>query len=71
MEKKARKEVLENYRSLNMDELSTQKEKLLEDLTMMAFKNRSGQLDDLAAYRRAKKAYARLQTIIEEKSKAE
>lgn len=70
MEKKATKELLENFRGLNMDELSSQKEKLLEDINVMRFKNKSGQLDDLGAFRRAKRNYARLLTVIEEKQAA-
>ncbi|MCB0272910.1 MAG: 50S ribosomal protein L29 [Bdellovibrionales bacterium] len=70
MEKKATKEILENYRGLHLDELIQQKNKLHEDITVMRFKNKSGQLDDLGAYRRAKTNFARLQTIIEEKTRA-
>lgn len=69
MEKKPVKEVLENFRGMKLEELHTQKDKLSEDLSILNFKRRSGQLDDLATYRRMKKAYARLQGVITEKER--
>ncbi|MCB1198051.1 MAG: 50S ribosomal protein L29 [Bdellovibrionota bacterium] len=71
MDKKHKKEMLEDFRGLKLEELQSQKTKIQEDLTLMRFKNKSGQLDDLGAYRRTKKAYARLQSVIQEKVSAE
>jgi|GEM_PF-3784915 len=69
MDKKPLKELLETFRGLKPEEMVDQKRKLEDDLGLMRFKNKSRQLDDLGAYRRAKKSYARLLTIIKQKQK--
>lgn len=67
MDKKPIRELLETFRGLKPDELNEQRQKLVEDIGLMRFKNKSSQLDDLGAYRRAKKNYARLLTVIKQK----
>ena len=67
MEKKFRKEVIENFRSLNVEELKTQNKKMKEEIKTLQFKMKSGQNDQVANLRRLKKNIARVETVIQEK----
>jgi large subunit ribosomal protein L29 len=67
MEKKFRKEVIENFRSLNVEELKTQTVKMKEELKALQFKMKSGQADQVANLRRLRKNIARVETVIQEK----
>ncbi len=67
MEKKFRKEVVENFRSLNVDELKLQTKKMKEELETLRFKLSSGQSDQVANVRRLRKNIARIETVIQEK----
>lgn len=67
MEKKFRKEVVENFRSLKVEELKAQNQHLKEELKTVQFKLKSGQVDQVANVRRIRKNIARLATIIQEK----
>jgi large subunit ribosomal protein L29 len=67
MEKKFRKEVIENFRSLNVEELKTQTKTMREELRTLQFKLKSGQTDHVANVRRLRKNIARVETVIQEK----
>lgn len=67
MEKKFRKEVIENFRSLNVEELNTQKANMKDELKTVQFKMKSGQSDQVANIRRLRKNIARVETVIQEK----
>ncbi|MCC7460105.1 MAG: 50S ribosomal protein L29 [Proteobacteria bacterium] len=67
MEKKFRKEVIENFRSLKIEELKTQTQKMKEELKTLQFKMKSGQADQVSNLRRLKKNIARVETVIQEK----
>ena len=67
MEKKFRKEVIENFRSLKIEELKAQNQHMREELKAVQFKLKTGQTDQVANARRLRKSIARLSTIIQEK----
>jgi len=67
MEKKFRKEMIENFRSLKVEELKAQTKTMREELKTLQFKLKSGQNDQIANVRRLKKSIARVETVIQEK----
>jgi|JI10StandDraft_1071094.scaffolds.fasta_scaffold738770_3 large subunit ribosomal protein L29 len=67
MEKKFRKEVIENFRSLKIEELKVQTKTMKEELKTLQFKLKSGQTDQVANVRRLRKNIARVETVIQEK----
>ena len=67
MEKKFRKEVIENFRSLKLEDLKEQGKGLKEELATVQFKLRNGQSDQIASVRRLRKTVARLNTVLREK----
>lgn len=67
MEKKFRKEVVENFRSLKTEDLKAQGKHLEEELKTIQFKMKNGQSDQVANARRIRKNIARLNTVIQEK----
>lgn len=67
MEKKFRKEMIENFRSLKIEEMKAQDQHMRDELKAIQFKLKSGQSDQVANVRRLKKNIARLATIIQEK----
>jgi large subunit ribosomal protein L29 len=67
MEKKFRKEVIENFRSLKVEELKAQNQHMKEELKTLQFKMKSGQSDQVANVRRLRKNIARVETVIQEK----
>lgn len=67
MEKKYRREMIENFRSLKIEELKNQAKSLRDELTTIQFKLKSGQTDQIANVRRLRKTIARVETVIQEK----
>lgn len=67
MEKKFRKEVIENFRSLKLEDLKEQGRTLKEEIEAVRFKLKNGQSDQVASLRRLKRTVARLNTIVREK----
>ena len=67
MEKKFRKEVVENFRSLKVEDLKAQSKHMQEELEATQFKLKNGQSDQIANVRRLRKNIARVNTVIQEK----
>lgn len=67
MEKKFRKEVIENFRSMKTEDLKVQGKQMREELEAVQFKLKNGQSDQIANVRRIRKNIARLNTVVQEK----
>ncbi len=67
MEKKFRKEVIENFRSMKAEDLKVQGKQMREELEAVQFKLKNGQSDQIANVRRIRKNIARLNTVVQEK----
>ena len=67
MEKKFRKEIIENFRSLKIEELKAQTITMREELKTLQFKLKSGQKDHAANVQKIRKNIARVETVIQEK----
>lgn len=66
-----RKEVLEQLREMNTDELKEQADSLKESLFRLKFKKSLGVGDALNDIRRERKTLARVYTLIKEKEQAQ
>ena len=67
MEKKYKKEILENHRSSKVEDLKTQSASLKEELRALQFKLKSGQTDQASNVRKIRKDIARIETVLTEK----
>ncbi|MCB0326444.1 MAG: 50S ribosomal protein L29 [Bdellovibrionales bacterium] len=65
-----RKEMLESFRSMAVEEILNTIEDYQTELSQLSFKNKSGQLENTAQIKKARKVIAQLKTLLKEKQKA-
>lgn len=70
-DKQHRKEVMASLRSLKAEELASQGKELTEEAFWLQWKHKSGQVENTASLRGARKKLARVRTLLREKELAQ
>ncbi len=70
-EKQHRKEDMASLRSLKLEELAAQNKEMTEEVFWLDWKHKSGQVENTASIRNARRKVARIRTLIREKEMAE
>ena len=70
-EKQRHKEIVASLRGMKEEELAAQERELTEQSFWLKYKHQSGQLEDTASIRNARRALARIRTVQTERKRQE